>query len=135
MAIQFSVAVRNAMLDAIETAVGAGAILKIRDGAAPVNCAAADSGTALVSITLAADWAANAGAGAKSWSGLPVSIAATATGQAAHFRLYASDGVTCHEQGTVTVTGGGGDLTVDNVNFNAGQLFSVTAWSWSAPNA
>ena len=100
-----------------------------------MNCAAADSGTALASITLAADWAANASAGAKSWSGLPVSNTAAATGTAAHFRLYASDGVTCHEQGTVTVTGGGGDLTVDNVNFNAGQLFSVTAWSWSAPNA
>ena len=136
MAIQFSVAVRNGMLDAIETVIGTAAVLKIRDGAAPANCAAADTGTVLASMTLASDWASAAAAGAKSWSSLPVSdLSADATGTAGHFRLYASDGTTCGEQGTVTITGGGGDLTVDNTSFVAAQQFNITAWTWTAPNA
>lgn len=136
MAVQFSVTVRNARLDAIETAVGASAVLRIRTGAQPANCAAADSGTALASITLGADWAAAASGGTKSWSGVPVSdLSADATGTAAHFRLYASDGTTCHEQGTVTATGGGGDIEVDSTSFTAGQQFSITSWTWTDGNA
>ena len=38
MAIQFSVSVRNARLDAIETTVGASPKLQIRTGAAPADC-------------------------------------------------------------------------------------------------
>ena len=112
MSIQQSVTVRNAMLDAIETAVGTTPVLKIRTGAAPATCATADSGTVLVSITLPSDWMAAASAGSKSMSGTWSGTAAAA-GTAAHYRLYASDGTTCHEQGTVTATGGGGDLTLD----------------------
>lgn len=136
MALQFSVAVRNAMLDAIETAIGTAAVLKIRTGAAPADCATADSGTVVATITLASDWAANASAGAKALSGLPVSdTSADNTGTAAHWRLYASDGTTCHAQGTVTATGGGGDLTVDSTSFTTGQQFNITAWTWTAGNA
>jgi|SRR3990167_9783036 len=136
MAIQFSVAVRNAMLDAIETATGVSAILKIKTGAAPATCATADSGTVLSTINLASDWASAASTGTKVWSSLPVEdTSADATGTAAHFRLYASDGTTCHEQGTVTATGGGGDIEVDSTAFVAGQTFRITAWTWTAPNA
>lgn len=37
MALQYSVAVRNAQLDAFETACGASAVLKIRTGAVPAK--------------------------------------------------------------------------------------------------
>jgi|DEB0MinimDraft_3_1074331.scaffolds.fasta_scaffold00032_43 hypothetical protein len=136
MAIQFSTAVRNAMLDAIETSIGTSAVLKIRTGAAPANCGSADTGTVLATINLAADWAAAASGGTKAWSSLPVSdTSADNTGTAAHFRLYASDGTTCGSQGTVTATGGGGDIEVDSTSFTAGQTFQITAWTWTAPNA
>lgn len=136
MALQFSTSVRNAMLDAIETAIGTAAIIKIRTGSPPADCATADSGTVLASITLASDWAAAASGGAKAWSGLPVTdSSADNTGTAGHYRLYASDGTTCHSQGTITITAGGGDMTVDNTSFVAGQQFNITAWSWTAPNA
>jgi hypothetical protein len=134
MAVQFSTAVRNAMLDAIETATGATAVLRIRTGAQPATCATADSGTALASITLASDWAASASGGTKSFSGLPVTDAsADATGTAAHWRLYASDGTTCHSQGTYGTSGT--DIVGDSVSFTAGQTFNVTAWTWTAPGA
>lgn len=136
MALQFSTTVRNAMLDAIETAIGTSAVLKIRTGAPPADCGTADSGTVLASITLGSDWASAASSGAKSFASLPVTDAsADNTGTAGHYRLYASDGTTCHAQGTVTITLGGGDMTVDNTSFAVGQVFNVTSWTWTAGNA
>jgi len=135
MTLQYSTTVRNAQLDAIETAIGASAVLKIRTGAAPANCAAADSGTVLATLNLPADWMAAAGSGAKSKTGTWEDTSADNTGTAAHFRLYASDGTTCHAQGTVTITGGGGDMTVDNTSFAAAQAFSITSFTINAGNA
>ena len=135
MTLQLSVAARNARLDAIETAIGASAILKIRTGAAPATCATADSGTVLATCTLPSDWMAAASSGSKAKSGTWEDTSADASGTAAHFRLYASDGTTCHAQGTVTATGGGGDMTVDNVVFAATQAFTVTGFTLTDGNA
>jgi hypothetical protein len=135
MALQYSVTVRNAQLDALETAIGVSAVLKIRTGAAPANCAAADSGTVLATLSLPSDWMAAASSGSKAKSGTWEDTSADATGTAAHFRLYASDGTTCHAQGTVTATGGGGDLTVDNTSFAATQSFTITGFTITAGNA
>lgn len=135
MALQYSVAVRNARLDVVESTIGVSAVLKIRTGAAPANCATADSGTVLATVTLPSDWMAAASAGSKAKSGTWQDTSADATGTAAHFRLYASDGATCHGQGTVTATGGGGDMTVDNTSFAAGQNFTVTSFTLTAGNA
>lgn len=135
MAFQLSVAVRNAILDVVESTIGASAVLKIRTGAAPANCAAADSGTVLATLSLPSDWMAAASSGSKALAGTWQDASADATGTAAHFRLYANDGTTCHGQGTVTATGGGGDLTVDNTSFAAGQSFTVTSFTLTAGNA
>ena len=134
MTLQYSVAVRNARLDVVESTIGASAILKIRSGAAPANCAAADSGTVVSTVNLPSDWMAAASGGSKSMSGTWQDLSADATGTAAHFRLYATDGTTCHAQGTVTVTGGGGDMTVDNTSFSSGQSFTVTGFTFAAGN-
>ena len=135
MALQYSVAVRNARLDAVETTIGTSPILKIRSGSPPATCATADSGTVLSTINLPSDWMAAASAGAKAKSGTWEDTSADATGTAAHWRLYASDGTTCHAQGTVTVSGGGGDMTVDSVSFTAGQAVTITGFTLNAPNA
>lgn len=135
MALQYSTAVRNAKLDAVETAIGTSPVLKIRTGAAPADCATADSGTVLATLSLPSDWMAAASGGTKAKSGTWEDTSADATGTAAHFRLYASDGTTCHAQGTVTATGGGGDMTVDNTSFAAGQAFTVTSFTLTAGNA
>jgi hypothetical protein len=135
MAIQFSVGVRNARLDAIETTIGTSAVLKIRTGAAPANVATADSGTVLATLTLPSDWMAAASSGSKAKSGTWEDTSADATGTAGHFRVYASDGTTAHIQGTVTATGGGGDMTVDNTSFASGQAFTVTGFTLTDGNA
>lgn len=135
MSLQFSTAVRNALLDAIEATVGTSAVLKIRTGAAPADCGTADSGTVLATCSLPADYMANASGGSKAKSGTWEDTSADNPGTAAHFRLYASDGTTCHMQGTVTATGGGGDMTLDNVVLAAGQQFTITGFTLTAPGA
>ena len=135
MAIQLSTAVRNARLDAIETTVGTSAVLRIRSGSVPANCAAADAGTVLATVNCPSDWMAAAASGSKSLSGSWVDSSADATGTAAHFRLYDSTGATCHVQGTVTATGGGGDMTVDSTSFTAGQQFTVTTFTLNDANS
>lgn len=135
MAIQYSTTVRNAELDALETAIGTSAVLKIRSGSAPANVATADSGTVLATMTLPSDWLAAASSGSKAKSGTWQDASADATGTAAHFRIYASDGTTAHIQGTVTVTGGGGDLTLDSTSITSGQVVTVSTFTISAGNA
>lgn len=133
MAIQLSAAVRNARLDAIETTIGASAVLKIRSGAAPANVATADSGTVLATVNLPADWMAAASDGSKAKSGTWQDTAADATGTAAHFRIYASDGTTAHLQGTVGTSGT--DMIVDNTSFASGQSFTINSFTLTDGNA
>ena len=135
MALQFSTTVRNAWLDTFESTISTSAVLKIRTGTQPATCATADSGTVLASMSLPSDWMAAASSGSKAKSGTWNDTSADATGTAAHFRLYASDGTTCHAQGTVTATGGGGDLTLDSVSLTATQTVTITGFTISAPGA
>lgn len=135
MAAQYSGAVRNAMLDAWETAIGVSAKLQIFTGSKPANCAAASSGTKLVEIALASDWSANASGGSKSMSSTPLAFTGVGDGNAGYYRIVDSAGTTCHEQGSVTATGGGGDLTLDNVSIATGQSGSITSFSKTAPGA
>jgi hypothetical protein len=129
MTTQYAASAANAMLDAFETDVGASAVLAIFTGAQPANCAAADSGTELARCALPSDWMAAASGGSKAKSGTWEDTAANGTGTAAHYRIYASNGTTCKQQGTVTATGGGGDMTVNNTSFATGQAFSVTGFT------
>lgn len=134
MALKYSVAVNNARLDAIEAAAGTSAIMKLRTGAAPASCATADSGTVVATINLPSDWLGAASAGVKSKSGTWEDAAADASGTLAHFRVYDSGGTTCHIQGSITATGGGGDMTVDSTSVTAGQDVLVNTFSITAAN-
>lgn len=135
MAVQASTAVRNARLDALEVTIGTAAVLKIRTGAQPANCATADSGTVLATLTLPSDWLAAAASGTKSLAGTWEDTSADAAGTAAHFRIYASDGSTCHLQGSVTASGAGGDLTLDNTSISVGQTVTISSFVLTEANA
>lgn len=129
MSVQFSTAVRNAMLDAWEAAIGTSAVLKIRTGAQPASCATADSGTVLATLNLPSDWMAAAASGSKAKAGTWEDTSADATGTAGHYRLYASDGTTCHDQGSITATGGGGDLELITTSIIATQPVTITGFT------
>lgn len=132
MAIKFSVASRNAQLDAHETTVGASPKMRILTGSAPATCATAQSGTLLAELTLPADWAANAASGAKgllgTWSG-----AVVADGTAGYYRIVDNAGTVCHEQGTMGTSGQ--DLNGSSVALVTGQVIVITAKTMTAGNA
>lgn len=132
MALQYSAAAVNAKLDAIESTIGTSAVLKIRTGAAPADLATADSGTVLATLTLPSDWMAAASAGAKAKSGTWQDTSADATGTAAHFRIYASDGTTKHIQGSVGTSAT--DMIVDSTSFTAGQSFTINSFTITSGN-
>lgn len=134
MTLQYSGAVRDAQLDAVETVVGTSPKLQLRTGAPPADCAAADSGTLLCEITLPSDWMAAASGGSKAKSGTWTGTGAAA-GNAGHFRVKNSAGSTTHGQGTVTATGGGGDMTMDNINIAVSQAVTVNTFTLTAGNA
>lgn len=128
MSYQYSATVRNAKLDTVESTIGASAVLKIFSGAEPANCAAADPAGLLATITLPADWMANAAAGSKAKSGT-WSNTASGTGTAASWRIYDSGVTTCHIQGNVA------DMVFDNTSITTGQTITVTGFTITAGNS
>jgi hypothetical protein len=132
MARSFLASLANAMLDAYETHIGAAPRLRFYTGAPPASAATARTGTLLAELTLPSDWMAAAVAGssalAGTWTGtgLPAAGTGTAIG---HFAMMNAAGTVCFDQGTITVTGGGGDMTLDNVSLATGQTITVTGFT------
>lgn len=135
MALNFSDAVRNAMLDAIEANAGTSCILEIRSGSKPAAAADSRTGTVGVTMTLPSDWLGAAASGVKSKSGTWEDTSADASITAGYFTIYRSDGTTVVMQGTVTATGGGGDLTLTTTTIVSGQPVTITSFALTAGNA
>lgn len=129
---QLSGSARDALLDAIETACGTAAVLRVLTGSAPANCAAAETGTILAEMTLPSDWMAAASGGVKAKSGTWQDVSANASGTPGYYRIYNSGLTTCHVQGSSGV--GSGELNFDGT-FTAGQASSVNSFQWTAGNA
>jgi hypothetical protein len=126
---QFSTAVRDARANATETAIGPSAIMRLLTGVPPASPADADIGVMLAELALPADWLANSLMGVKSMIGIWRDSSANAAGTVGHFRIYESTGTACHIQGTVTITGGGGNLTLDNPVLAVGQQVALTSFA------
>ncbi len=132
MAIQKSTALRDAEANAYESTVGTSPVMRLFTGAQPANCAAANSGTELANGTLPSDWMGASSAGVVAKAGT-WTLTGIAGGTAAHYRLYASNGTTCHEQGTVGQ--GSGDLSLDNTTIANGQTITISTWSRTVANS
>lgn len=127
--IDFNIALANDFLDRYDVNFPAGSTLELRSGAK----AGADNpagGVLLVSIVLpAGPWAAAAN-GLKDIAGVWTNNA-VAAGNIGHFRLKNAAG-TRIEEGSVTVTGGGGDAEIDNIAVIVGTNVNVTLFRHAA---
>lgn len=120
----------NALLDRFDTEFPAGSFLDFRTGPA-AGAENSAGGTLLCSITLpTTPWAA-ASSGAKAKNGT-WSAATVAAGNIGHYRLRNAAGTRIVE-GTVTVTGGGGDATVDTIAATFPGTITCTAFGYSMP--
>lgn len=126
MAAGYSVALRNAKLDANTTAVGAAGKLIIYDGVRP-----ATGGTAtnvLATLTTGSPFAPASSAGTQS-PNLPTAVNASASGTATWFRVTTSGG-TFVMDGSV-----GAEMTLNTTTITSGLQVSVTSWSITGGNA
>jgi hypothetical protein len=125
MALTLTTKARNAACDAIvdlvDEGTGAGKI-KIRDS----------GNTILVTFTLSDPGFGAASSGAAAAASVPKQAAASATGTAANFIATDSDDETMFS-GTVTATGGGGDVTIDNASIASGQTCNLTSLTITVP--
>lgn len=138
MTIQFSIPVRDAQADVLETTIGTAPILEIRTGAQPANCAAAGSGTLLLQSAVPSDWLTASSSGVKSKNGTWsfTALAGIVEATAGHFRILAAGSPsTCHIQGSCTATGGGGDMTLDDVTVGPSQTVVVNTFTYTRGNA
>lgn len=101
MPIQYSSAIYLARLDQVEVSAGTAPLLRIFSGSIPANCAAADSGTLLATLTLPTDWMNAASGTTKTLLGSWTGTASAGSGTTpTHFRIWNSGGTVCHLQGT-----------------------------------
>lgn len=132
--LKLSEGVRNAMLDAITTAVGTSAKWRIYDGAQP-----AGPGTAITTQVLLAELTCNASqfalgaaGGVLTLSAITQDSSADNTGTAAWFRILTSGSVACID-GTVGTSGA--DLNLNSVSITAAAIVQITAATFTAGNA
>ncbi len=123
MALAYSTALRNAMLDEITTAIGASGLLRIYDGSRPASGGAAT--TLLAELALSATAAGSASGGALTFSSITQDSPANATGTATWFRVVTSGG-TFVIDGNVGTSGS--DLNLTTTSIVSGQPVSVTSF-------
>lgn len=127
MAMQLSVAARNAMGDALTAAVGSAGKLRIISGTKPADCAASQTGTTLSEHTLGSPFAAAASGGTVSPT-LPSNVNGSAGGTATHYRVLTSAGV-CVYQNDVVTSGSGLVLNPSSNVITSGQPVQINSWT------
>lgn len=127
MSIQLSTSLRNTRADAITSAVGSAAKLRVYTGTAPTACADAATGTQLSEHTLGSPFAASASSGTLSPT-LPSNVNVSNSGDAGYWRVYDSTGATCLAQGTCGTSGA--DMNLNTVSLTAGGPLQISSWAW-----
>jgi len=125
MSLVHTTTVRNTLADAIDDAVNQGS------GAGNIIVMESDD-TVLSEITLDDPAFGAASSGTITLAGVPLEdTSADATGTAAKFQFRDSDDTEIFE-GTITATGGGGDIEIDNTSIASGQIVRLTSYTYSA---
>lgn len=129
--LKVAVATRNAMLDAITTAVGSNGLLRIYSGTQPAGPGTAiTTQTLLAELACSATFAAGASSGVLTASAISSDSAANASGTATWYRLCTSGG-TGVVDGTVGTTSS--DLVLNTTSIVSGGPVAVTAFTYTAP--
>lgn len=127
-------AIRNAMCDIIVDSLDAGSgagTIAIRSGTRPADPATTATGTLLATVTCIDPAFGAASSGAATIAD-PVAVTAVATATASWFRAFDSNGAACFD-GSVTATGGGGDLTLASTAIASGMSVDITGGTITMP--
>lgn len=134
MATRLAAATANAMADAAAALCNAGTI-EVRSGAQPANAAAAATGTLLATFTLPNPAYGAATNGVCTLDADPdLEVNGAADGTAGWFRVKTSGAATVRD-GSVTATGGGGQLELSSTTIQTGVPVRITAGTFTMPLA
>ena len=131
MALSISAAAAQAEGAALATYIGANATIEIRSGAKPATPETAASGTLLATVAISGSFTSSGGV---LTAADPASVSPAASGTAGHFRLRQSGG-TAVLDGTVTATGGGGDMQLGSTTITTGVPVDLGVPSFTVPVA
>ena len=138
MTISYSYAVADGKNDSIETTIGTSPKVRVYNGTPPTNARTALSGnTLLAEGTPPSDYMTASSNGVKAKTGVWTLTGQSGAGAGTagtFFRIYDNAGTTSHMQGTVTATGGGGDMTIDNNSIANGQTVTVSTFQITSGN-
>lgn len=138
MATTITAAAASAMADALNTYIGNTAKIRIYDDVAPTDASTALAGgnTALVEFTLASPGFGEDGDGVLDLVTTPaLTEPADVGGTATFFRILKSDGTTVVLQGSVSATGGGGQLELNTTNLSTGVDVTITGGTITVPKS
>ena len=124
-------AAADAVVDRLDAGSGAGTI-EIRTGSQPTNADDADTGTLLATLTFSDPAFGAASNGVATASIITSDSSADATGTAGYFVVKDSTGTKVFT-GTITATGGGGDMTLVTTSITAGQPVQLTSFTYTQP--
>lgn len=134
MAIRLADAARDdatdAVVDLIDAGAGAGTI-KVYTGSQPADADDAATGTLLVTITCA-DPAFGASSSGTATASAIADATPVANGTAGWFRVEDSNGANVFD-GSVTATGGGGDMELNTTAITTSEDVSVTSFTYTTP--
>lgn len=135
MSIRLPAASRNAAVDAIVDLVDAGGAgtIEIRSGTAPATADDTATGTLLAELDLPSPAFGSGSDGVADLDNSPaIEATAAATGTASWFRMKSGGGATVMD-GSVTGTGGGGDIELATTGIASGVAVTVTGGSVTMP--
>jgi hypothetical protein len=133
MALKQSSEAVNAEADALAAKLNNG-YLRVYSGVRPATADTPLSGnTQLAELRFANPASPAAVDGVLTFAGLTPDTTADATGTATFYRTFKSDGTSAIVDGSVSATGGGGDLELNTTAIVAGAAVEVTAFSYTMP--
>lgn len=130
MALAFSTAARNAMLDAITAQIGTSGKVRIYSGTRPATGGTAT--TQLAELPLSATAAPAASGGVLTLNAITTDSSADATGTASWFRVLTSANVAVIDGDVGT---SGSDLNLNTTSIVTGGPVAISSFTITAPNA
>lgn len=121
MSLTHATATRNAFAQKLNDLLTSGCKLRFRDGT-----------TTIVDIPLDFPAFGAPSIGVITLEGVPLDADAVATGDIDNVQLL-NGSAAIVVSGTVTVTGGGGDLEINNITVNSGQNVAIQSLTYAAP--
>ena len=134
MTLRYNPTLRTAQATAIATEAGTGAQIKLYTGLQPASVATAPSGTLLGTLVVAGALGTGS-AGVLTFNTVTSDTSADNSGTAGWFRLMKADGTTGVLDGSITPTGGGGDMTLNTTSVTAGGTIAITSGTITTGNA